>query len=221
MSIFDILSNFREGLLSGLLVTLKLCLIVWAAGLFLGSIIGILGAKWHLPVGVPSRAISFILSGVPVLAFLFWLHYPLQTMLHVVIDPFYTAAAALSIINIFAVSDVVRGVLRDFPTQYILAAQASGLSQSQILLNIQAPIILRQILPSLLTIQVSMLQATLFASLISVEELFRVAQRINAIIYRPVEIYTALALLFLVICLPLNGLALWLKAKFTRDLSET
>jgi ABC-type amino acid transport system permease subunit len=87
-------------------------------------------------------------------------------------------------------------------------------------MNIQAPIILRQILPSLLTIQVSMLQATLFASLISVEEIFRVAQRINAVIYKPVEIYTALALLFLLICLPLNGLALWLKIKFTRDLSE-
>jgi polar amino acid transport system permease protein len=220
MSILDIFVNYREGLLNGLLVTLKLCLIVWFVGLLFGSVIGILGAKWHFAVGVTSRAVSFILSGVPVLAFLFWLHYPLQEMLQVVVDPFYTAAAALSIINIFAVSDVVRGVLRDFPNQYILAAQASGLSQTQILLKIQAPIILRQILPSLLTIQVAMLQATLFASLISVDEIFRVAQRINAVLYKPVEIYTALALLFLVICLPLNGLALWLKTKFTRDLSE-
>ena len=60
----------------------------------------------------------------------------------------------------------------------------------------------------------------LFASLISVNEIFRVAQQINAQIYRPVEIYTALGVLFLVVCLPLNGLALWLKARFTRDLSE-
>jgi len=69
-------------------------------------------------------------------------------------------------------------------------------------------------------IQVNMLQATLFASLISVNEIFRVAQQINSQIYRPVEIYTALGLLFLAICLPLNGLALWLKAKYTRDNSE-
>ena len=65
-----------------------------------------------------------------------------------------------------------------------------------------------------------MLQCSLFASLISVDEIFRVAQRINATIYRPVEIYSALALLFLAVCLPLNGLALWLRMRFTRDLSE-
>jgi ABC-type amino acid transport system permease subunit len=65
-----------------------------------------------------------------------------------------------------------------------------------------------------------MLQATLFASLISVDEIFRVAQRINARVYRPIEVYTALGVFFLAICLPMNGIALWLRRKYTRDLSE-
>ena len=39
-------------------------------------------------------------------------------------------------------------------------------------------------------------------------------------VYRPVEIYTALAVLFLLICLPLHGVAYWLKRRFTRDLSD-
>jgi ABC-type amino acid transport system permease subunit len=220
MSVFDILVTYREGILSGLLVTVQLCLIIWSAGLIVGSALGVAGAKWYRGVGIPSRVLSFVLSGVPILAFLFWLHYPLQAVLNVVINPFYTAAAALSVVNILAVADTVRGVLRDFPSQYIVAAQVSGLTQTQTLLHIQFPIVLRQVLPSLLQIQVSMLQATLFASLISVDEIFRVAQRINAVIYRPVEIYTALALLFLSICLPLNGLALLLRTRFTRDLSE-
>jgi His/Glu/Gln/Arg/opine family amino acid ABC transporter permease subunit len=220
MTVFDILVNYREGILNGLLVTLQLCLVIWTAGLVLGSTLGIAGAKWFHSIGIPSRVLSFILSGVPVLALLFWLHYPLQDVLRVVINPFYTAVAALSVINILAVADTVRGVLRDFPVQYIVAAQVSGLSPVQTLLHIQFPIVLRQVIPSLLQIQVNMLQATLFASLISVDEIFRVAQRINAVVYRPVEIYTALALLFLSICLPLNGLALWLRNRFTRDLSE-
>ncbi len=220
MSVFRIFVTYREGILSGLAVTLQLCLIIWTSGLVLGTILGVAGAKWKHGVGLPSRTVSFILSGVPVLAFLFWLHYPLQAMLKVVVDPFYTAAAALSIINVLAVSDAVRGVLRDFPSQYVMAAQAYGLSPSETLVNIQFPIVLRQVIPSLLLIQVSMLQATLFASLISVDEIFRVAQRINAVIYRPVEVYTALAILFLAICLPLNGLALWFRKRFTRDLSE-
>lgn len=220
MTVLDILVTYREGILRGLVVTLQLCLIIWSTGLVVGSALGVAGAKWYRGVGITSRVLSFALSGVPVLAFLFWLHYPLQAVLQVVINPFYTAAAALSVINVLAVADAVRGVLRDFPAQYIVAAQVSGLSPTQTLLHIQLPIVLRQVIPSLLQIQVGMLQATLFASLISVDEIFRVAQRINAVIYRPVEIYTALALLFLSICLPLNGLALWLRQRFTRDLSE-
>ncbi len=85
-------------------------------------------------------------------------------------------------------------------------------------LYIQLPIILRQTLPGLLMIQVAMLHATLFASLISVNEIFRVAQQINSIVYKPVEIYTALGILFLAICLPMNGLALWLRKQLYKRL---
>jgi polar amino acid transport system permease protein len=220
MSVLDILITYHSAFLTGLATTFRLALMVWAIGLLFGAFVGVLGAHWKLAVGFPTRAISFALSGVPLLVFLFWLHYPLQSMLGVVVDPFLTAALTLAIVNTFAVADVVRGVLADFPKQYVVAAQVCGLNQRQTLIHIQLPIILRQTVPVLLMIQVNMLQATLFASLISVNEIFRVAQQINSQIYKPVEIYTALGVLFLAICLPLNGLALFLKSKYTRDFSE-
>lgn len=220
MSVFDIIFTYREGLLAGLLVTLKLCFVIWLLGLIVGTLLGYLSAKYKSEIGTPVRIVAFILSGIPVLVLLFWLHYPVQAMLDVVIDPFYTAAFALSLINIFAVSEIVRSALNNFPTQYNLAAKVCGLSQKETFQKIELPIIFRQIIPSLLSLQVAMLQLTLFASLISVEEIFRVAQRINSLIYKPIEIYTALAIFFLIICLPLNGIAMWLKYKFTRDISE-
>lgn len=220
MSVLEILARYREEFLLGLWVTLKLCLLIWPTGIVVGTALGIAGARWKFGVGIPSKVISFTLSGIPILVFLFWLHYPLQSVLGIVVNPFYTAATALSIVNILLVADLLRGVLNDFPEQYVMAARVCGLSNRQTVLRIQLPIIFRQVIPGLLLIQVSMLQATLFASLISVDEIFRVAQRINSQVYRPVEIYTALAVLFLVVCLPLHGIAYWLKAKFTRDLSE-
>ncbi len=220
MSVINILIDYRVGLETGLLVTLKLCLIIWVTGIICGSIVGIAGAKWPIKIGWPSRIVSFLISGVPVLVFLFWLHYPLQAMLDINIDPFITSFITLSIINIFLVGDLVRTVISDFPKQYLVAARVCGLSNQDIVLKIQFPIVLRQILPSLLSIQVNMLQLTLFASLIGVPEIFRVTQGINAMIYRPIEIYTSLAVFFLMICLPLNGLAIWLRYRFTRDLSD-
>ncbi len=202
------------------MVTLKLCLLIWPIGILVGTLLGVAGSRWKVAVGIPSKTTSFVLSGIPILVFLFWLHYPLQAMLNVVIDPFYTATAALSIVNALLVADLVRGVLNDFPKQYMMAAKVCGLSSRQIVTKIQLPLVFRQVIPSLLYIQVAMLQSTLFASLISVDEVFRVAQRINSEVYRPVEIYTSLALLFLAVCLPLHGIAGWLKNRYTRDLSE-
>ena len=152
---------------------------------------------------------------------LFWLHYPAQSLLGIVVPPFWTAVIAISLINIFTVADIVRPVIQQFPTQYLTAARVYGLSSRSILTQIQLPLILRQITPPLLISQVTMLQATLFASLISVDEIFRVAQQINAEAYRPVQIYTALALFFIFICLPLNAFAFWLQQRSAHDLSES
>lgn len=220
MGVWDILVTYHVAFLKGLWITLQLCAVVWAAGLAGGAALGLAGARAPRVVGLPSRVVSFALSGVPILVFLFWLHYPAQALAGVVIDPFFTAAAALSVVNLFAVADVVRGALRDFPQQYLIAAKVTGLSTAQTVWRIQLPLVLRAVLPPLLLLQVTMLHATLFASLISVEEIFRTAQRINAQIYKPVEIYTALGVFFLMVCLPINGFALWLRARFTRDMSE-
>jgi ABC-type amino acid transport system permease subunit len=202
-------------------VTIRLALIVWGVGLTIGTLLGVLSSKFSRAVGIPVRICSFILSGIPVLVYLFWAHYPVQAMLGVVINPFITASVVLSTINIFAVSDLISSHLRDFPEQYIVAAKVCGLSTRTTVLRIQLPIILRQVLPGLLPLQVIMLQSTLFASLISVPELFRVSQWVNSVEYKPIHIYTALALFFLITCLPVNGFALWLRKRFTRNISET
>lgn len=220
MGVFEILYSYRREFLHGLLITVELSGLVWSIGIVAGTLIGAGGAKWKLAIGVPSRVLSFVLSGVPILVLLFWMYYPLQYLMGVEIDPFPTAAAALAIVNTFLVADLVRGVLNDFPFQYMMAARVCGLPERQTLWKVQLPIIFRQVLPNLLFIQVGMLQATLFASLISVNEIFREAQRINALVYKPVEIYTALAVFFLTVCLPLHGLAQWLKIRYTRDFSE-
>jgi ABC-type amino acid transport system permease subunit len=221
MSVLDILIRYYPVFFQGLLVTMQLSAIIWLSGVVIGTSIGVLSNRYQMSVGIPARITSFLLSGIPILVFLFWLHYPAQAMFDIVVDPFYTAALTLSIVNIFGVADLVRTALDDFPKQYLTAAKVSGLTRKQTIMNIQLPLIFRQVLPGLLLLQVMMLHTTLFASLISVEEIFRVAQRINAQIYRPVEIYTALGVFFLMISLPINGFALWFKAKFTRDISES
>jgi ABC-type amino acid transport system permease subunit len=220
MSVLDILITYHIAFLQGLRVTLELCAVIWTSGLLFGILLGVTGAHRPGSWGRFTRSMSFAFSAIPTLVVLFWLHYPAQAVFNVVIDPFYTASLTLSLVNIFGVGEMVRQAIRDFPAQYIIAGQVCGLRHRDIVMEIQLPILFRQLLPGLMTQQVMMLHATLFASLISVEEIFRVSQRINSTIYRPVEIYTALAFFFLAVCLPINLTAAYLKKRYTRDFSE-
>ena len=90
-----------------------------------------------------------------------------------------------------------------------------GLSKSTVARYIELPILFRRAIPQILSIQASMLEYTLFASLISVPELFKTAQSINAMIYRPVEIYSLLIIFFLIILVPLHLGINYLQKKYT------
>jgi ABC-type amino acid transport system permease subunit len=220
MSVFDILITYHIAFLQGLAVTLQLCGIVWSIGITGGIALGVVSAQRPKSWGRVTQGVSFGFSAIPALVILFWLHYPAQALFDVVIDPFYTASLTLCLVNIFGVGEVVRQAVSDFPAQYLTAARVCGMGTRQIVRHIQLPLLFRQLLPTIMILQVGILHMSLFASLISVEEIFRVAQRINSIIYRPIEIYTALALFFLAVCLPINMLAAWLKNRYTRNLSE-
>jgi polar amino acid transport system permease protein len=225
MGVFEIIANYHVGFLSGLIVTLKLCLIIWSAGLLIGTGLGAVAA--HDPIwGKAVHGAAFFLAEVPTLVVLFGLHFPAQAMLSnltghdVVIDPFLTAAFTFALVNIMAMAEMTRVAIRDFPQQYITAGRVCGMSSASIFRYIQLPLLFRQLLPGVLTQQVTMLHMTLFASLISVEEIFRVSQRINATIYKPVEIYTALGVFFIAVCLPINLLAAYMHRRYTRNMSE-
>ena len=219
MSVFDILINYHVELLGGLGVTIQLFLCTSIISILIGIFFGALGARYK-NLGIIVKIFSFVLASIPLLVILFWFYYPFQTILGVSISAFTTALLALVIINTAAVAELIRGVLIDFPKQYIVLGKMSGLSPKHIFYKIQFPMIFRQIIPSLLTTQIFILQATLFASLIAVPEILRVAQNINSVIYKPIEIYTSLAIFFIITLAPINYLTYILKKRLTRDLSE-
>lgn len=215
-SIFDIIEKYHLEFLQGLWVTFQLCFFTWIIGIALGGFLGYISSTQDKFLGFFLKATAFIVSGVPILVFLFWLHYPAQTFLNIVVNPFFTALIMLAIINTFAVMEIVRNGLKNLPKQYVEVAKLCGLSKSKTFFKIELPILLRHILPSLIVAQVNIIHLSLFASLISVNEIFRVAQRIIAIEYKPVEIYTALGIFFLIINLPILGLAKYVNHKFTK-----
>ena len=220
MNIFEIFSTYKEGFLQGLGVTLRLCLMIWFIGIVLGTAIGILSAKYRKSFGLMTKIVSTFISGVPIIVLLYWLYYPMQQQLQIDIPAFSIAVFALSLVNVFTVAELVKNSIIDLPNQYLLAAKVSGLSNRTILTKIQIPLIFKQLLGPVLLVQITMLHSSIFASLINVDDIFRQIQRINAMVYKPIELYTALAMFFIVITVPLTLFAYYLKKKYAKDYSE-
>jgi His/Glu/Gln/Arg/opine family amino acid ABC transporter permease subunit len=212
----EIILQYKLAFWHGLLITLKIVALSWVLGIFFGILIGILCSEFKYWIGKPFTVLAFILSSIPVLVLLFWFHFPFQDLIHKVIDPFWTIVFVLALVNTFLTADLIRSTLNNFPKEYIESAKVLHLTRLQTFKKIQLPIILKSILPSLLTIQVNILHLSLFGSFIAVPELFRVAQDINSQIYKPVEIYSFLALFFLFILLPINILIYYLKKKYLK-----
>lgn len=220
MTALDILWEYRVAYLRGLLTTFELVVLSAVGGtmvaIFLEWSCHYLGASLRRAVDW----IAFGMAAVPALVTLFWLHYPAQALLGVVVPPFWTALATLGVINAFAVYRIVADAIQDFPKQFIATGRVCGLSQAEIVRYIQMPLIVRVAAPRWIDQQVVILQTSVFASLISVEETFRVSQRINSVEYQPVLIYTAMALLFLATAGSAMYYARHLRLRSRRDYSE-
>jgi His/Glu/Gln/Arg/opine family amino acid ABC transporter permease subunit len=217
MDIIDLLFKYREALLKGLGTTLYLSLMIWIIGIISGTIIGIISGNNNKLISFIAKTLSTLISGVPILVLLYWMYYPMQQILEVEIDPLNIAIIAFSFVNTFIVADAVRQGISSMPKHFTTTGIVSGLSKKTIFFKIQFPLIFRSLIGPILFIQITMLHNSIFASLINVDDIFRQIQRINALEYKPIELYSILALFFLIITLPLNLIAMRLKKRFTQN----
>jgi His/Glu/Gln/Arg/opine family amino acid ABC transporter permease subunit len=213
--VLDVLVEYHALLLKGFSTTVVLLVLIMAIGVPVGAFLGVLGARYSRMVGRVIGGMRFFTKVVPVLVLLFWFHYPLQALFKVVIDPFWTTVFTLSFVNSVVVAQIIQSDLELLPRSYGEVASTLGMTKREIVRHIELPIIARRTLPNLLLAQASILEYTLLASLISVQELFRVAQSINSMIYDPIAVYSLLVLFFLIILAPLHLFISYLKRKYT------
>jgi His/Glu/Gln/Arg/opine family amino acid ABC transporter permease subunit len=205
---FSLIVRYHQALLDGALRSLELAAIAWTGGLLLGTPLGIWRASHNQ--GTKKNSFSFFsmtASSIPVMVYLLWCHYPLQSIFGISVPPFITAAMVFMFYNTLIIGEVVRAAVEDLPVFFSLAALATGVPRGVYIRHIMVPLALRAALPGYLVSQVGVLHMTLFASLISVDELFRVTQRINAIEYNAVGVFSLLALFYFVLSFPLLLLA--------------
>lgn len=208
--------SFWPMLYAGLTFTIPLTLIAFILGLSLGFIVALARLYGPAPVQAVVRFYVWLIRGTPLLVQLFLIFYALPGV-GITIDAFPAAVIGFTL-NIGAyTSEVIRATLLSVPKGQWEAAHSISMSWGQTLWRIIIPQAARVAVPPLSNTFISLVKDTSLASVITVPEMFLAAQRIAAVTYQPLILYTEAAILYLLISSVLSALQTRLEKKLAQN----
>lgn len=201
---FEVLWNYRWLFLDGLWVTILFTLAVVFFGLLIGFIQAIGSLSRFATVRAVTLAVVEIFRCTPILVQLIWFYYAFPVLIGIEMSPITASAVAISLYGASFYSEIIRGGIVSIDSGQSEAGAALGMLPSQIMRRIVLPQALRRMIPALTNQSIIQFKNTSLVSVLAVPDLVYQSQQIAYDNYRPLETYTALALAYLVVLLPLT-----------------
>jgi len=181
----------------------KLTVLITAAGLLGGTLMGLLFGLMRAYGNTLLRSIGVgyvgLVRGTPIVVQVMFIYFALPVLANVRVDPM-TAAVTSIIINSGAyIAEIVRGAFLSVPRGLREAGLALGLPNWRVLAFVIGPVAFRRMTPSLGNQFIVSLKDTSLFIVIGVGELTRQGQEIMAANFRAVEIWSAVAIIYLVL----------------------
>jgi len=205
---FGALWTYRTLLISGLAYTLVFTVICVLLGLLVGLVTGIGRLSSNPFVTAPLRAYVELFRCTPVLVQLVWFYYALPVLTGIQISATVAATLCLSLYGGAFYSEIIRGGIISTDVGQIEAARALGMRQHQILQRIVLPQALKRMVPPLMSQSIMQLKNTSLLSVLAVPDLLYQGQVIAHETYRPLELYTFIAIAYFAVLLPIT---MWAK----------
>ncbi|TLV22913.1 glutamine ABC transporter permease GlnP [Klebsiella indica] len=193
-------------LLQGLQLTILISMVGLAGGFIIGLLAGTCRALGNGIAKTLSLIFVELIRGTPIMVQVMFIYFALPMVLPIRIDPI-TAAIVTIIINSGAyIAEITRGAILSINKGFKEASLAMGLSQRATLWYVIMPLALRRMIPALGNQWIISIKDTSLFIVIGVAELTRQGQEIIAGNFRALEVWTAVALIYLAVTLCLSFL---------------
>lgn len=190
--------NF-EYLMSGLALSLGLAAVSILIGAAIGLALAFALTSKRLALSAPARLYVTLLRNLPILVLVLFAYFALP-QLGVRIDKIKSFMLVLSLYSGAYLAEVFRAGLLSIPRGLTEAGLAIGLTPTQIRATIIAPLMLRNVLPSLSSTIISLFKDTSLAAVIAVPELTFAARKINVESFRVIETWIVTSALYVACC---------------------
>ena len=212
------------GEIGGLTLTIIMTIMVVPVSLFLGALIAVMRSskifKW------PATFYVEIVRATPLIMVIFWVYFAIPTFIRgvtgedVSVQPVIAALIAFSIFTSAYVAEIIRSGLNSISKGISEAALSLGFSKLQIYLYIVMPLVIKRMLPALLSQYIALFKDTSLAYIIGVIEFFRAATILNNRLFLSIEIFTVVAVVYFIIASLVSKFARHLEYKWRKQLSE-
>jgi polar amino acid transport system permease protein len=213
---FSFIWSYRWLFVNGTLVTLAFTFGIVVLGLAVGLLAGLVRLSRIAPLRWLSQAYVEVFRCTPVLVQLVWFYYALPILSGIEMSATTAGVLALSLYGGAFYSEIVRGGIASIETGQTEAALALGMTPAQSMRRIVLPQALKRMVPPLMNQSIIQLKNTSLVSVLAVPDLLYQGQAVAHDTYRPLEIYTLVAVIYFVILFPLTLLVGRLERRLAR-----
>ncbi|MGJ7556734.1 amino acid ABC transporter permease [Variovorax sp. RB2P76] len=212
-----LVGQYPNGPLGGLAITLVLSVLGLALAFPLGVAIALARMSASGWLRFPAAAVVYVVRGVPLLMFIFWVYFFVPVITGRTVSGFTTMVITLVIYQAAYLAEIVRAGIEGLPSGQTEAARAVGLNYRQTVTKVVLPQALYNMVPALVSQFVSTIKETSLGYVISVNEVTFAANQINSsLMTQPFQVYFVLAGIYFCLCFSLTRLARWLERRITR-----
>ena len=201
----SLISNSIPLLIKGAGVTLEITALAVGFGLLVGLCLGLGQLSKSRILRWPCKIYVDVIRGTPLLVQIFIIYFALPIIGHR-IDPFVAAVTACSLNSGAYVAEIFRAGIQSISLDQMRAGLSLGMTTAQTMRYIILPQAIKRIIPPLGNEFIAMLKDSSLVSVIGFEELTRSGQLIIAETYATMEIWTVVAILYLVMTLTITQL---------------
>lgn len=191
-------------MLEGLGITLQITVITIVISMILAIPVAVARMSKIEVIRWTAQGYIEIFRCTPLLVQLFWIFYALPALTGVTL-PGYTSAVIALTANLTAfMAETYRSGFQSVPVEQVEAGRMLQLNRFKQLRYIIVPQAMRQQLPVILSLNISLFKDTALVSTIAVADLMFLANTISAQNYRALEIFTLAAFIYFAIAFPIS-----------------
>ncbi|OGI68948.1 hypothetical protein A3A05_02335 [Candidatus Nomurabacteria bacterium RIFCSPLOWO2_01_FULL_41_12] len=213
---WHIISSYKIVFVQGALVTIELTFFAVILGTVLGAALAFLKKSRNPMFSFIAKVYIEIFRAIPILVLLIWIFYVIPILFDWRISAFVAAVVALSMNLSAFVAETVRAGLESIPQSQSESGLALGMTSRQVTAKIVMPQAVRNMIPNLMGLYITELKNSSLASIIAVNEILHRSNILISETFRPLEIYTVVAVVYLIIILPLVYLSRWFERRLAK-----